>query len=151
MIFESLIVSKNHRHMVQCVISYGLILWRTSATRETPTSIHTTPFVAALTSTATERAAISCKTTICYPLFVLMRHKMLGEFQLFYRVRIFILNLSCAPRLHSKVSDVAVLSLSFIFVRFCCHTPTRITCVTTNKTGKIKPHITHHQTDNDYD
>jgi hypothetical protein len=79
MIFEGSIATKNRQRTDPCAISCGRIRWKISAMRKTPISIHTIPFVVVHTSTAIGRVVISCKTTICYPSFVLTKLKMLGE------------------------------------------------------------------------
>jgi hypothetical protein len=79
MIFEGSIATKNRQRTDPCATCCGRIRWKISAMRKTPISTHTTPFGVALTSTATGRVVTSCRTTICYPSFVLTKLKMLGE------------------------------------------------------------------------
>jgi hypothetical protein len=76
--FLSWIASVSHRRRVSCVISYGLIPWRTLGKRRDRRALCTITCAVALTSSPTRQPARSLNAIACCPSFARTRRKMLG-------------------------------------------------------------------------
>lgn len=79
MISRNWIALRNHQHLVQCVISCGLILWKISAMKSQTWNISLiTQFADARTSIHMEPVVNSFNKIIYCQLFVPMKHRMPG-------------------------------------------------------------------------
>jgi len=74
----SWIGSVSHRRRVLCVISFGLIPWRTSDRKRSQRALCITTYAAALTFSPTRRLALSLSAITCCLSSALTRRKMLG-------------------------------------------------------------------------